>query len=474
MAANEPMSRDEVASIVEDDKAYFVHPWTLFDSFQQEGCLPVTRGEGICIYDGDGNRYIDGAAGLWCMNIGYGREEIANAVSDQIMELAFFSTFVNSTNVPAVRLAKKLAEIAPGSLNRVMFTTGGSTAIDSAFRLIQYYQNCRGKPEKKHIIAREESYHGSTYAAMSIGGKKADHPPEFTYIEDTIHHVSHPNQYRRAAAMVDVPDDELVDALVREFEEAIAALGGADHVAAFFAEPVQGAGGVIPPPDGYLPRIASICQQNDILFVADEVVTGFGRLGHWFASQDVFGVSPDIITCAKGITSGYIPLGATIFSDEIYEVISETGHGRCFSNGFTYSGHPVACIAALKNIEIIEDENLLESVREIGPYFMQRLSELLELAVVGDVRGHHLMAAVEIVEDKASKVPFAAELNVADLIDQEAMKRGLIIRPIDNFLVMSPPLVIDRADVDTIVSILRESIQAVQNQLQLPASGVAS
>ena len=466
MGRNRALSAAKIKRIVADDKSHFVHPWTFFDSFQEQGSTPFTGSDRIHVIDVQGNRYLDAAAGLWCTNVGYGREELAKAISRQIERLAYCSTFVNSTNVPAVELARRLAEFAPGSLNRVIFTTGGSTAIDSAFRLVHYYQRCRNKPEKKLIISREESYHGSTYAAMSIGGKKADHPPEFTYIEDTIHHVSHPSRYRRATAMTSVPEDVLVDALVAEFEETIAALGGADHVAAFFAEPVQAAGGVLVAPDGYLKRMYQVCRENDILFVADEVVTGFGRLGHWFASESVFDVTPDMIACAKGITSGYIPLGALIFSDEIYNVIGEKGHERCFSHGFTYSGHPVACAAALENIRIIEEERILENVRIVGPYFIERLTRVLDLPFVGDVRGHHLMAVVEIVADKRTREKFPAAIGISDRINQAAMKRGLIMRPIDNLMVLSPPLIVTKADVDFIVDTLADSIRDVASEFQ--------
>lgn len=459
-------SQSSTEELVDQDKAHFVHPWTIFDVFREEGALPIARAEGPFIYDTNGKRYLDAVGGLWCTNIGLGRREMADAIAEQVMDMTYANPFVDMTNIPATRLAAKLAELAPGDLNRVMFTSGGSTAVDSAFRLIHYYQNCRGKHEKKHIISRISSYHGSTYASMSIGGKKGDHPPEFDYITETIHHISCPNPYRPPAGMENLSGRELVDALVKEFEDKIAEIGGAEKVAAFFAEPIMGAGGVIVPPGNYIRQMWEVCQKHDILYVSDEVVTAFGRLGHWFASKDVFDIEPDIITCAKGLTSGYQPLGATIFSDRIYDVIGEKGHDRCFAHGFTYSGHPVACAAALKNLEIMEREDLLSHVSEIGPYFNEQLKTLLDLPIVGDVRGHQLMQCVEFVASKETKELFPEELDIGKVVSNHADERGLMVRPIINLNIMSPSLIITRENIDFIVATLRESIGAAMEELQ--------
>jgi adenosylmethionine-8-amino-7-oxononanoate aminotransferase len=446
------------------DRAHHLHPWQVFDVFRETGALPIARGEGCYIYDTDGKRYFDAVGGLWCNNIGLGRREMADAIAEQAYELSYASPFVDLTNVPAAELAAKLAQLAPASLNHVFFTCGGSTAIDTAYRVIQYYQNCHGKTKKKHIISRVSSYHGSTYAAMSIGGKAADHPPEFDFIADTIHHISCPNFYRRDDESLD--EAGFVDFLVQEFEDKIAELGGSDHVAAFFAEPVMGAGGVIVAPDGYLRRMFEVCQRHDILFVADEVVTSFGRLGHWFASYDEFGIEPDMITTAKGLSSGYQPLGALLINDKLWDVLDAHDSGRCFAHGFTYSGHPVACAAALKNIEIIEREGLLQNVREVGPYFAEQLKTLEDLPIVGEVRGHHLMQCVEYVQDKASKALFDEALDIGKRVSNHADERGLITRAIVHLNVMSPPLTMTRDDVDFIVATLRESIEATVDDLR--------
>ena len=453
----------DTATIIKNDKAHFLHPWQEFDKFEKTGALPIGKAEGPYIYDTEGNQFLDAIGGMWCTNIGLGRSEMAEAIADQALQMAYANPMVDMTNVPGSQLARKLAQLAPGDLNHVFFSCGGSTAIDSALRLIHFYQNARGMSGKKHIIARQEAYHGSTYAAMSISGKHADHIPEFDYITDTIHHLTCPYFYR---APPGVSEADFTDMLINEFEEKIAELGGSGKVAAFFAEPIMGSGGVIVPPEDYLRRMWEVCQENDILFVADEVVTAFGRLGHWFASEAVFNVKPDIITTAKGLTSGYQPLGATIFSEQIWEIISAPGNGRYFAHGFTYTGHPVACRAALKNIEIIEREGILEHVREVGPYFLQQLKTLSDLPIVGEVRGNHFMACIENVTSKQSRALFPESVDIGQRITDECASRGVLIRPIGHLNVLSPSLVLTISEIDRIVTTLRDGILAVMADLQ--------
>lgn len=453
MSTDNSIASNFAKDIWQKDNDHFTHPWQMFDSFPQEGSMIMDRAEGCYLIDIEGNRYLDSVGGLWCTNIGQGRAEMADAIAEQVRKLAYASPFVDTTTVPAAQLASKLADFAPGDLNHVMYSCGGSTAIDSAYRLIQYYQNVRGLHDKKHIIARDGSYHGSTYIAMSIGGKKADHPPEFDYKRDDIHHVSSPNYYH---AQGFESETAFLDFLVNELEQKILELGP-DKVAAFFAEPILGAGGVIVPPEHYHQRTHAICKQYDVLYVSDEVVTAFGRLGHWFASEDVFGITPDIITCAKGLSSGYLPLGATIYSDEIHNVISAQGEGRYFSNGYTYSGHPVCCAAALKNIEIMERENIFENARTVGDYFGEQLKTLLDLPIVGEVRGHRLMQCVEYVASKETREDFPETIDIGKVISDIADAKGLMVRPIGNLNVMSPPLIITKEEVDFIVTTLRAS-----------------
>tara|TARA_B110000503_G_scaffold78058_1_gene120101 strand:+ start:2395 stop:3810 length:1416 start_codon:yes stop_codon:yes gene_type:complete len=463
MSSNITVDNLEAKKLWEIDKDHHLHSYTFPDSFNSEGCKYVlTASDGVYLEDSEGNRFLDAVGGMWCTNIGLGRKEMATAVAEQIEQLTYATSFIDVTYEPAAKLAGKLAQIAPSNINHVFFTTGGSTAIDSAYRMILFYQNARGQREKKHIISLDESYHGTTYLAMSIGGKKSDHGPDFDHITDTIHHISCPSYYRAPKGMSEA---EYLDFLVDELENKILEIG-ADKVAAFFAEPILGAGGVVVPPNGYHRRVWEICKKYDVLYVADEVVTAFGRVGHWFASEDLFGVQPDIITTAKGITSGYIPLGAMMYSDEIHEVISEEGHGRCFSVGYTYSSHPVACAAALKNIEIIENEKLFDNVNDVGSYFENRLkSELIDLPLVGDVRGVKMMMCVEFVADKDSRELFPDELGIGSLVSKQAASRALFVRPIGHLNVMSPSLILTREQADTIVDTLRDSIIATYEQL---------
>ena len=452
--------RDD-GQIWRDDKAHFVHPFTHFDSFNKNGSLIIAEAKGAYIFDNRGKRYLDGIGGLWCMSIGYGEEEMVQAVADQARKLSFFSAFVNVTNPPAVALATKLVQLAPGDLNRVFFTSSGSDANDTAVRLVHYYHARRGRPEKRHIISRLGSYHGSTYLAMSLNGRKGDRSPHFHYATDFIHHVSCPNVYRRPEAQ---SVSEFCDSLVEEFEQKILAIGPA-NVAAFIAEPIMGAGGVIVPPPGYHRRTWEICKKYDVLYISDEVVTAFGRLGSWFSSKDVFDIEPDIIVVAKGISSGYIPLGATLFSDRIYEVIASADPNAWFTHGFTYSGHPVACSAGLKNIEIMEKRDICGHIRKVGPYFEQRLQGLRNLPLVGDVRGSHFMMCVEYVANKHSRELLDDGVNIGKRISDQCEAHGLIVRPLAHLNVMSPPLILTEGQVDELVDGLAAGIQDVANDL---------
>lgn len=452
------MTLTNLSDLAAMDRAHALHPWTHFESFERDGPLVITRGEGCTLWDETGREYLDAVGGLWCTQIGLGRREMADAIAEQAMQLAFSSTFVDLTNGPAARLAGKLAELAPGDLNHVQFTTGGSTAIDSAYRMVQFVQAARGHTGKTHVIARQHAYHGSTYVAMSIGMRDGDRAPEFTYKTDTIHHVSGPEVYRRPEGMSEA---EFTDHLVAEFEAKVAEIG-AEKIAAFFAEPIQASGGVLVPPEGYLKRMWQVCQANDILFVADEVVTAFGRLGHWFASWDEFGVQPDIICCAKGLSSGYQPIGAMIFSDRIWESLRGD---RWYTSGFTYSGHPVTCAAALKNIEIIEREGLLARAVEGGARFQAALQALEDLPIVGNVRGHTLIGCVENVADKATRRPFDDAIDIGKRVSDAAEARGLMVRPLGALNVMSPALTITDDQIDFVAETLRASIIEVTDKL---------
>lgn len=460
MAPLAALNSPSPADLWEMDHSHHLHPWTNFGSFEKEGALVITRGEGCWLWDADGRRYLDAVGGLWCTNIGLGRREMAQAIADQAERLAFSNTFVDMANDPSARLAARIAALAPGDLNRVMFTTGGSTAVDTAVRMVAYVQSCLGHPTKTGIVARDHSYHGSTYLSQSVGKRPGDRVPEFRYKEDGIWHLSPPNPYRRPAGQTEA---EFCDALVAEFETLIATVGP-DRIGGFIAEPIQASGGVIVPPEGYLRRMWEVCQRHGILFIADEVVTAFGRLGHWFASEAEFGVTPDIITTAKGLTSGYIPLGAMIFSDRLWDAMGQDPD-RWFTAGFTYSGHPVACAAGLKNIEIMEREDLLGNAARIGALFQSRLKTLEALPLVGQVRGRGLMICTENVADKAAKAPLPDGVNESKRISNAAEAMGLIVRPMAHLNVMSPPLTITESEVDFIALTLEKAIRQVTDEL---------
>ena len=415
----------------------------------------ITRANGVYLHDSEGNKILDGMAGLWCVNIGYGREELAEVAARQMKELPYYNTFFMTTHVPAIALAKEIASLAPAHLNHVFFAGSGcSVANDSAVRIAHFYFNQLGKTTKKKIISRIDGYHGSTYMAMSITGVEFDHIG-FDVDNQLVHHISCPNPYRRPKGM---SLEDFCDAKVQELEDKILELGP-DNVALFFAEPIMGAGGVIVPPPDYHRRTQEVCNKHEVLYVSDEVVTAFGRLGHMFASKDEFDLQPDIITCAKGLTSGYLPLSATILSDDIYDVISiPQAKGALFTHGFTYSGHPVCCAAGLKNIEIMERENLCEHVNDVGDYFETQLKTLENLEIVGEVRGRKFMMCIENVADKKTKSLIHEDAAVGGRIADHCQERGLIVRPLAHMNVLSPPLVMTRKEVDKLVAILRESI----------------
>jgi adenosylmethionine-8-amino-7-oxononanoate aminotransferase len=443
------------------DRDHFIHPWAEFASFEEKGSLVIAEGEGAYVYDTEGNRYLDGIGGLWCVNIGYGREEMADALAQQARRLAFYNTFVDTTNPPAAELAAKLAELAPASLNRVFYGSGGSAANDTAVRIIHHHFNRLGCPTKKKIISRHNAYHGSTYLTMTLTGQHEDHVG-FDLAPELVHYVSGPDRYRRP---VGTTLDEYCDLLMEELEAKIAELGP-ENVAAFFAEPIMGAGGVLVPPPGYHRRAREVCRRYGVLYVSDEVVTGFGRLGHMLASEPVFDLEPDILTCAKGLTSGYAPLGATLLSDEVYDVIRvQESPEASLSHGFTYSGHALCCAAALTNIAILEREGLCARVRELGPYFEKQLATLEDLPLVGNVRGSHFMLCIESVADKRTKELLPQSVRIGARIADHCERRGVMVRPMGHLNVLSPPLILSRDQIDTIVAVLRASIRATADDL---------
>jgi adenosylmethionine-8-amino-7-oxononanoate aminotransferase len=453
--------RYDTAALTQQDHAHIIHPWIDLGQAKTQDLVIVAESDGAYVYDSEGRRMLDGIGGMWCVQIGYGREEMAQAIADQVRRMAYYSPFGMISTPPAIEFATRIAAYAPGDLRHVFFTTGGSTAVDSALRFVQFYFNFAGKPNKKHVITREYAYHGSTYLSASVSGKPGDRG-FLDFVTDTVHHLPAPNPYRRPDGMSEA---EFADKCVADLENKILELGP-DNVACFIAEPILASGGVILPPAGYQKRTLEICRKYGVLYISDEVVTGFGRLGHIFASEPVFGLQPDIITSAKGLTSGYVPLGAFLVSDRLYDTLTvPDAKGKFFTNGFTYSAHPVACAAGLKNLEIIEREKLCEHVREVGPYFQRRFRELADLPLVGDVRGMGMMLCLEFVTDKKTKEPIPADWSFGKRLITETMVRGLLARPLAHMAVLSPPLIVSRAQIDEAVEAMRGAIDAITDGL---------
>ena len=444
------------------DLDHLIHPYTDFATFGRQGSQIIMEAEGMHVTDCANRTLLDGISGLWCVNIGHGRPEMAKAISDQVLEMDYFNPFGHTTSAPASELAGRLAQLAPGSLNHVFFGCGGSEANDLAIRLVHYYFNRLGLPKKKKIISRVDAYHGSTYLTASLTGIEST-KVGFDADNPLVHYVSAANCYRMPGGM---NPSEYCDHLVTEFTERIEMLGP-ENVAAFIAEPIMGAGGVLMAPSGYHRRMQEVCRAHGILYISDEVVTAFGRLGEMMSSESLFEVQPDVLCLAKGLTSGYLPLGATLFSDDFYDVIStpQSENGQ-LSLGYTYSGHPVSCAAALANIDIIEEENLCENARAVGPIFQKKLAALKRCEIVGDVRGSHLMAGIELVEDCDAKRGFPASVEAASRVAARCQEMGLLVRPIGNVVVLSPPLIMTQQHCDAIADILGASLEAVQADLQ--------
>lgn len=439
---------------------HLIQPWPVAGSIGTDALGLVTSGDGIYITDEEGRRLIDGPAGMWCVNLGHRNHDLAQVLYDQAMALSYNTPWY-TMNAPSAVLAERLAAHAPGDLNHVFYTTGGSSAVETALRFMQFMNNVRGRRDKKMVLSRGGAYHGSTYLSASLNGR----PRERDWMdgEDAlVVKLSSPDPFRRPAGMT---VDTFADFLVDQFRETVARLG-AERIGAFIAEPVQASGGVIVPPPGYLKRVRELCRDNDILYISDEVVTAFGRLGHVFASDDVFGIEPDMITFAKGVTSGYFPLGGVMISERLLEDLRKTNRPEAlFGHGLTYSSHPIGCALALKNLELLEN-GALDHARMVAPYFQSRLKQLEELPLVGEVRGLGLMACVECVADRESNNPIKLDKDVGRRIDAHCQELGLLVRPLIHMCVMSPPIVITREQVDVMVSILHEGISRTMDDLR--------
>ncbi|HEU5424943.1 MAG TPA: aspartate aminotransferase family protein [Nitrolancea sp.] len=439
------------ADLVQKDKAYLLHPVTNLHQIKEYGPLIITHGDGVYIWDVDGKRYIDAFAGLWNVNIGHGNQELGAAMKEQADEIAFVPTFYGLAAPPTIELAAKLADMFPDPINHFNFTSGGAESNESAIKFARYYWYLKGKPDKVKILSRMMGYHGIAMGALSATGIPA-YWTGFGPRPEGFLHLTAPYHYRNGEGL---SEDQFVDKLVEELEQTIQR-EGADTIAALIGEPVQGAGGVVVPPDKYWPRMAEVLRKHNILLIFDEVITGFGRTGSMFGMQQ-YGVTPDIVAFAKGITSGYVPLGGVGVTDEVFDVMSEPD--QLLYHGFTYSGHPVCCAVALKNIAIIENQHLADNAREVGGYMLDELKKLLDRPYVGNVRGKGLMMLVEVVKDKQTKEKFGAELG--GKLQAATRKHGIIVRASSEVIAMSPPLIITKSQADDVVQALGAALQEV-------------
>ncbi|MBE7926215.1 aspartate aminotransferase family protein [Pseudomonas saudiphocaensis] len=426
-------------------------PFTDYKALNAKGTRVITKASGVYLWDSEGHKILDAMAGLWCVNIGYGREELVEAATRQMRELPYYNLFFETSHPPAIALAKAIADVAPAGMNHVFFTGSGSEANDTVLRMVRHYWAIKGKPAKKVVIGRWNGYHGSTVAGASLGGMKAMHGQGDGPIPG-IEHIDQPYWYGEGG---ELDPEEFGVRVAQQLEQKILEVGE-DRVAAFIAEPIQGAGGVIIPPTSYWPRIREILARYEILFVADEVICGFGRTGEWFGS-DYYGNAPDLMPIAKGMTSGYIPMGGVVVRDEVVQTLNEGGE---FYHGFTYSGHPVAAAVALENIRILREEKIVERVKaETAPYLQSRWQELAEHPLVGEARGVGMLGALELVKNKKTRERFDKS-GVGMLCRQHCFQNGLVMRAVGDTMIISPPLVINKEEIDELIVKARRCLDA--------------
>ena len=442
------------------DAAHHIHPFTDMAALNAKGVRVITRAEGVWLEDSVGEKLIDGMAGLWCVQLGYGREDLARAAYEASKTLGYYNAFFQTTHPYVTELAAKLATLTPKGIDRFFFANSGSEGNDTVIKLIRYYWNLQGKPNKKQMIARQFGYHGVTLAAASLSGLTPMHP-QFDLPLSGFHHIEAPHWYYQGG---DMTREEYGLHCAHALEEKILELGP-ENVASFTAEPVQGAGGLIIPPANYFPEIQRICKKYDVLFHVDEVICGFGRTGKWFGS-DTYGLEPDIMTMAKGLSSGYQPISAVGLGPRMGEAIA--GANEELVHGYTYSGHPVACAVALANLEAMEKERVVEHVADdIGPYFQAKLAELADHPLVGETRGVGLLGAIELVADKATRTRFESDLDVGTRCRNHCFSNGLVMRAVRDTMILSPPLIIDHEGVNELLRRARHCLDLTAQDLGL-------
>lgn len=439
------------------DAAHHMHPFTTNDELAAKGARVITRAKGVTLTDSEGVELLDAMGGLWCVNIGYGRDELADVAARQMRELPYYNSFFMTTHVPVIALSKRLADLAPENLNHVFYSSSGSEANDTNIRMVRTYWAQLGKPEKQIIISRKNAYHGSTLCSASLGGMSAMHEQGGLPLPD-MHHIDQPNWWAEGG-----DSDPAAFGLERaqQLEKAINDLGE-NRVAAFIAEPIQGAGGVIIPPETYWPEIQRICDKYEILLIADEVICGFGRTGNWFGSQTM-GIRPDIMTIAKGLSSGYVPIGGSLVSDEIAGVINACE----FNHGYTYSGHPVAAAVALENLRIMEEEGIVDRVaNDTGPYLQEKWRALCDHPLVGEANIVGMMGSIVLTPDKSSRAAFEASGNAGFICRERCFANNLIMRHVGDRMIISPPLVISKPEIDTLISRAIQSLDECHSSLK--------
>ena len=440
------------------DAAHFLHPFTDFKGLAAQGSRIIERADNIYLWDSDGHKILDAMSGLWCVNVGYGQRALIDAAAQQMGQLPFYNAFFQTATPPSIALAELLAEISPPQFEHVFFTSSGSEGNDTIVRMVRRYWDIVGQPSRKIIIGRINGYHGSTMAGASLGGMSGMHAQGGLPIPD-IAHIEQPHWFELGQAH---SRDEFGLIAAGWLEAKILELGP-ENVAAFIGEPVQGAGGVIVPPVTYWPEIQRICEKYGILLVSDEVICGFGRTGNWFGCE-TFGFKPDLMTFAKGITSGYIPLGGVMVGERVARALIDSG-GE-FNHGFTYSGHPVACAVALANIGLLRALRVVETVREdTGPYLAAQFAQLNEHPLVGETQSCGLMAAVQLVKDKATLTPFDGALDVGMVCRAHCFGNGLIMRAVGDRMIVAPPLVMTRAQIDEMMGLIRRCLDLTLDEL---------
>lgn len=453
MAANSAVARDI---------AYQVHPQTNLKRHREEGPLVLTRGQGVYVYDESGKRYLEAMSGLWCASLGFSETRLADAAYEQLKTLPYYHTFNGRAHPMCIDLAEKLVEVAPVKMSKVLFQSSGSEANDTAIKLAWYYHNATGRPEKKKIIGRMKGYHGTTVASVSLSGQPLMHT-DFDLPLPGFKHAGYPHYYKFGRK--GESEEEFAGRMAQSLEDLILA-EGPETCAAFFAEPVQGAGGVIVPPRTYFEKVQAILKKYEILFVADEVICGFGRTGNMWGCE-TYDLEPDMLTCAKALSGAYMPISALMVSEDLYEaMVEESEKIGVFGHGFTYSGHPVTAAVALETLKLYEERDILGHVRAVAPVFQERMAAFAGHPLVGDVSGVGLLAGLEIVQDKDAREAFDEDVKAAERIQRRALEHGVVTRALGDRLALCPPLIVEEGHVDEMARAVQSALDDVLAELR--------